>query len=699
MIKDGVVKSTCPMCNGCGVLVHLREGKITKIEGDPNAPLTRGALCPKGLASLELLYHPDRVKHPLRRVGERGEGKWQQISWDEALTTIATEMNKAKNNYGAESVVFLRGAAKGMQDNVFTRLANAFGSPNITSMAYVCFHARANALNTTFGSFLLPDYDYPPACIVVWGSNPEATCMAVYEQIKGALAKGAKLVVIDPRETGLARKSALWIRPRPGSDLALALGMINVVINEGLFDRDFVADWTVGFDELRALVQDYFPERVEEITWVPAETIRQVARFYAGNRPAVVQVGNALEQNVNSFQTQRAIYILEAIAGNIGVPGGEIQWSNPPLVTRGSPAFALQDKIPAERRDRRFGAEYMAPFAKYALPQILVRSLLEGAPYQARVAYVQGGNLLSTWSNAQETFSAFKKLDFMAAADMFMTPTAELSDIVLPVATYLEFDSINPSAESPYLAQVQQKVAEVAECWSDSRILIELGKKLGLGQYFWSDEHEFLDELLKPAGLTFEEFRQVGALSGVKQYRHYQASGFNTPSGKVELYSSNLAQWGFDPLPTYHELPETPRSDPELAKEYPLILTAWKPGVFRHSNFRQVASLRGTHPEPLLNINPESAYKLGIKDGDWVYIETRRGRIKHKAELMDSLDPRVVAIEHGWWYPEQGTANLHGWTESNANILTDNKPPYSREMGTPTLRGILCKVYKAQPIE
>jgi anaerobic selenocysteine-containing dehydrogenase len=695
MVKNGVVRSTCNLCDSCcGVLVHLQDGVITEIEGDPNHPVTKGIMCSKGLASLEYLHHPNRIKYPLRRMGERAEGKWQRIPWDEALSTIATEMNKAKDKHGAESVVMLRGAAKGIQDNVFTRLGNAFGSPNITSMAYVCYQAKANALNTTFGSFLIPDYDYPPACIIVWGSNPEATCIHIYEKIVAAISKGTKLVVIDPRESNLAKRAVLWIQPRPGSDLALALGIINVVVNEGLFDRDFVANWTVGFDELRAHVQDYPPEKVEEITWVPAETIRQVARFYTGNRSAVVQCGNALE-HTNAFQTSRAVYILETIAGNIGVPSGRIQWSTLPLASLRAPTFTLQDNISTERRDRRFGAEYLAPFAKYALPQSIVKALLEGAPHRPRVAYVQGGNLLSTWSNARETLSAFKKLDFMAIADIFMTPTAELSDIVLPVATYLEFDSIAIAPESPYLAQVQQKVVEVGECWSDSRTIIELGKKLGLGRYFWSDEHEFLDELLKPAGITFEEFRQVGIISGVKQYRHYVISGFNTPSGKVELYSSNLKKWGFAPLPTYHELPETPHSNPELAKEYPLVFTTWKPGVFRHSNFRQVSSLRGIRPEPILGINPETAGKLGIKDSDWAYIETRRGRIKHKVGLINSLDPRVVVLEQGWWYPEQGIQNLHGWSESNANLLTDNKPPYSPEMGTPTLRGILCKVYKA----
>ena len=577
MPTDGVVRSACAICfSGCGVLVHIRDGRVTKVEGDPDAPLNKGALCPKGYASVEYLYHPDRLLHPLKRLGKRGEGRWEQISWDEALATIAKEMNKAKAEYGAESVIFNRGAAYGLQDNVLTRLANAFGSPNITSAAYVCHVPKVNASNITFGAPLVSDYDHPPSCIVVWGCNPEATAVPTHVQINGALAKGAKLMVIDPRETALAMRADIWIRPRPGSDLALALGLVNVIINEGLFDRDFVGHWTGGFDELRTHVQEYSLERVEKMTWVAAEIIRDAARFYARNKPGVVQLGNAIEQTKDSFQTQRAIYILESIAGNIGVPGGEIAWTNPSLISRGSPIFTLQDNISMEKRAQRFGAEYLAPFAKYALPQIIVKALLEKAPHRARVAYIQGGNFLTTWANARETVDALRELDFIAVADMFLTPTAQLSDIVLPVATYLEFDCVSHSPGSFYLAQVQQKVAEPGECRSDSRILMELGKHLGLGADFWEDEYEFADELLRPAGLTFEEFRKVRVISGARQYRHFQANGFSTPTGKVELYSTRLKEWGSDALPTYR----LPYADMEPSADYPLLLTNWKPAVF-----------------------------------------------------------------------------------------------------------------------
>jgi anaerobic selenocysteine-containing dehydrogenase len=696
MVRDGIVSSVCSVCYaGCGVLIHLKDGVITKIEGNPEAPISKGVLCPKGLASLEIFTHPDRIKKPLRRAGKRGEGVWEEVTWDEALGLVAFELNKAKASHGAESVLFLRGAARGMQDNVFTRLVNAFGSPNITSMAFVCFMPRVNAQHLTFGSLLSPDYDHPPKCIVVWGMNPEATWAPIYRMITGALAKGAKLIVIDPRETTLTKRASLWIRPRPGSDLALAMAFLHVVIEEGLIDEEFVSSWTTGFDRLKDHVAEYTPERVEDRTWVPADLIRDAAILYAITKPGVVLAGNALEQTAHSFQTQRAISILEAITGNVGVPGGQIDWTHAPLVSRGSPEFTLQDLVPAEKRDRRHGGAELAPFAKYALPQAIVKALLENAPDRPRAAFIQGGNLFVTWPKTRATLSAFEKLDFVAMTDFFMTPTTQMADVLLPVASYLEHDGISHSPDFFWIAQVQQRVAEWGETWSDTKILIELGKKLGLQEHFWDDEYAFMNEVLKPAGITFEQFRAMGFIAGTKVYRHFEQEGFKTPSGKVELYSQRLAKWGFDPLPTYHESLDPVQSDGGVAREYPLVMTSWKPAHFRHSNLRQVEVLRRNRPDPLVDMNPRTAVQLGIEAGEWVYIETQWGRIEHKVRLSESVDPRLVIIEHGWWYPEKDLMTLHCLTDSNANMLTDNGEPRSREMGTPILRGLPCKVYKA----
>jgi len=698
-----VVRSVCCLCvKGCGILVHLENGKAVKVEGDPGNPINKGVLCSKGLASLEYLYHPDRLKHPLKRTGKRGEGEWQQISWDEALNIIADELIKARDTYGAESVAFIKGAFRGIQDGCLYRLANAFGTPHFVFQDYVCHAPSQLASEVTCGYEPHPDYQGSPACIVIWGSNHQATSVPRYQPIPEAMNRGAKLIVIDPRKTELAEKADLWLSLRPGSDLALALAMMNEIINEGLYDKAFVDTWTVGFSELKAHIQDYTPEKVAGITWIPADMIRQAARLYATSKPAVIPCGNAIEHNINSVQAGRAVAILRAITGNLDVPGGDIQPSSIGVPGWSKPEINLANELPADKWAKRVDADLRfvpaCPPLSMVIPPRIVKAIIEEDPYPIHAAYIQAANILLTYSNAQETYRALNKLDFLVVAELFMTPTAELADIVLPAATYLEFDSIVSSPHDPrsvLSVQLVPKIVEIAECRSDLEIVNELAKKLGLKKYFWDDVESYLDSFFAPAGLTFDEFRKVGRLEGGKRYRKYEPSGFNTPSGKAELYSTKLKEWGFDPLPTYYEPPETPYSDPQLAKEYPLIFTSYKPEPYRHSMGRQITSLRSSHPEPVINIHPSTASKLGIAEGNWVYIETKRGRVKQKASLTTSLDPRVVVVDYGWWFPEKGVGELHGWAESNLNILTDDKPPYGYEMGTTNLRGILCKVYKA----
>jgi anaerobic selenocysteine-containing dehydrogenase len=711
MATTQVVKSVCGLCVGsCGVLVTLEEGKAVDIKGDPESQPNQGALCPIGRASLEYLYHPDRLAYPLRRAGGRGEGKWQQISWDEAFNLAAEALNKVKQKYSPEAVAMVQGSAKGSMDTHLVRLANAFGTPNVVCAEQVCHMPRVVAAELTFGFFPSADYGYPPACIISWGANDAETHFFRHKGLVQAVNRGAKLIAIDPRETEVTRMADLWLRVRPGSDLALALAMINVIINEGLYDKDFVDKWTIGFDKLKIHVQDYPPEKAAKITWVPADLIVKAARLYATNKPGHIEWGNALDHNVNSFQASRAISILMAITGNLGVPGGEVESrgsgyrfgdtesSESGVLGRWSSQMELRDKIPREKRKSKVGADLnMLPDVRYILPHSFIKSVLEGDPYHIRAAFVQASNPMSCWPNTQEAYRALKKLDFLAVSDMFMTPTAALADIVFPVASYLEFDGIQMPPNG-VVVQLQRKVAQIGECRSDHEIINGLAKKLGLKEYFWGSIDDFWDVILEPVGLTFKEFKKIGLFTGKEkqpnQYRRYEQNGFKTPSGKVELYSSRLKEWGFDPLPTYYEPPETHYSDPELAKEYPLIFITWKRKPYRHSGGRQVASLRGSHPEPIIMIHPETADKLGIKEGDWVYIETKRGRIRQKAALTASIDPRIVGVDYGWWFPEKGVSELYGWSESNVNILTNDKPPFNREMGSSNLRGFLCKVYK-----
>ncbi|MCK4782180.1 MAG: molybdopterin-dependent oxidoreductase, partial [Desulfobacteraceae bacterium] len=477
-ISEEVLKSCCNMCyRVCGVLVHLDDGKVTRVEGDPECPVNRGSLCVKGLAAAEALYHPDRLKYPLKRVGARGEGKWQRVSWDEALETIAQAMNGAKEKYGAESVVFSHGDPKGFEHYI-SRLCNVFGTPNICDTRPVCSIPRRFGAAITYGFDTITtdassDIDYPPACMVQWGANIAFTHHPNYIRLIQALEKGTKLIVIDPRKTGLAAKADLWLQPRPKTDLALALGMINIIINEGLYDKSFVDNWTIGFDKIQEHIKDYPVEKVVEITWVPGEKIIEAARMYATTKPACIQDGNAMDDDLNSVQTSRAVSILRAITGNLGTPGGDIDWADLPLGLKptyapGRPdatSFTLGEKMSEDQRGKIIGADAglaPVPMVRIVPPQLLVKAILNEKPYPIKVLCVHANNPLMTWPNAQEVYQALIKLDFFYVADHFITPSAELADIILPAATYLEVNDV--AFRSPFVV-VRQKVAQIGEAW------------------------------------------------------------------------------------------------------------------------------------------------------------------------------------------------------------------------------------------
>ncbi len=695
--SEHVIRSICRLCyNSCGVLITMQKGVPVAIQGDPEHPFSKGKLCPKGWASLEYLNHPDRLLAPLKRAGDRGEGRWEKVSWSEALETVATGLRKIKETYGARSVVFMRGASKGLSDVLLARFANIFGSPNITSPAPYCFVPLVKGSELTYGFYAYPDYEHPPRCIMVWGVNLKNTRFPDYEAVLAALEKGTKLIVIDPVENELTKKAHLWIKLRPGTDLALALGLMKVIIDESLHDRNFVGSWTLGFEELRNHLSGYSLDEIERITWVSRDKIVEAARTYGSCKPACIPWGNGVESNVNSLQTARAICMLRAISGHLGVPGGEVKTSRPGGINIWGADLASPHLIPEEVRDQRLSKkDHLLPTVYYALPQSIMTAILHDDPYPVRAAYVQAANPLTHYPNARETFQALMTLDFLFVSDLFMTPSAMLADVVLPAATYLEYDSVEQPWDFP-MAGAQQGVTQVGECRSDGWILNELAGKMGFREHVWSDMKEPLDLVLKEAGLTFEAFKRIGILVGEKRYRHYEREGFDTSSGKVELYSRSLESWGYDPLPVYHEPPETPHSEPEASEEYPLIMTSHKDDVYRHSGGRQIASLRKAVPEPAVRIHPLTAERLRIEEGEWVQVSTRRGTIRLKTRLLESLDPRTVVLDYAWWYPEKKDSYLFAWDESNINVLTSNRPPFNREMGTPSLRGIFCKVSKAE---
>jgi anaerobic selenocysteine-containing dehydrogenase len=688
----------------------MEEGKPVMIKGDPESPPNRGGLCKIGLASLEYLNHPNRLKHPLKRAGNRGEGKWEQITWNEAFSLVSDGLNSVKQALGPESVVMIHGSAKGSMDTHLVRLANAFGTPNVVCSDHVCHVPRMLAAELTFGFFPAADYGHPPACIMVWGANM-ATCRSnVFRNLKKAVKAGSKVISIDPLQTGIAKRADLWLQIKPGTDLALALGILNVIISEELYDRDFVSQWTVGFERLKAHVEQYPLDKVSEITWIPSERIQAAARMFAIQRPGHIEWGNAIDHQWNSFQAARAISIIMALTGNLGVPGGELETlgsgfrevdpdkysSQIRLRGRWSYELELRHLLSPEARKKKVDPGLLPDF-RYVTPQAVVKAVLEEDPYPVLAMFVTASNPLSCWPNLKKTIQAFRELDFLAVSDMFMTPTAAMADVVFPVASYLEFDAVQMPPQG-HIAQMQRKVAQVGECRSDHEIINGVAHKLGIGEHFWNHIDDFWNSILEPSGLTFDEFKKMDQYTGDKKarlHKKYEGEGFKTPSGKVELYSSHLEDLGFDPLPVYYDPPEGHDLHPDVAEQYPLLCTTWKLALYRHSGGRQIPSLRSLHPEPRAIIHPETARTRDIAQGDWMWIESPRGRIRQKAKLSEAVDPRVVVADHAWWFPEKREQDLFGFDESNYNVLTNDQPPFSREVGSFTIRGVACEVRNA----
>jgi len=698
-----VLKSVCRSCHGgCGVLMHVQDGVLVKVEGDPDSPLNHGRLCPIGTVTTDLVYHPDRLKYPMRRLGERGSGRWQRISWDEALDEISEKLLAIRDTYGPEAIALGTGTGR-HHIRWVSRFGHALGTPNWCEPGFAqCFHPRVNTTILTFGDLPVCDYtgNVPPKCVMFWGHNPlnSGPDGETRFSVREALDNNPDIIVIDPRETELAKRAKVWLRVRPGADDALALAMLNVIIGERLYDEPFVREWTHGFEALAECVKPYTPEWAEPITWISADKIRAAARLFAAAKPAMLEWGCALEHTPKCIQTIRATSMLPAITGNIDVPGGWV------FGMHGLGRFpSLIENLTPEANAKRLGADRFkllsaegADLPAAHIPTLL-QAMSEGKPYPVKAFLVFGNNTLTTYANSSTAYEALMKLDFMLCADLFMTPTAELADIVLPAASWPE---INQLAGLPTVAGnvvlVNQKAVRTHECKSDEEIFVELARRMKLPVGTDAVE-EVLDQQLAAGGLgvTFEELKQRGFINIPIKYRKYEQGGFKTPTGKIELYSTRFEGFGYSPLPYYVEAPETPISAPEVAKDFPLVLTTGgRIPFYFNSEHRQVAKLRKAARDPICEIHPETAAKYGISNGDWMWIETRRGRMRQKAKLTKGIDPRVVSAQHAWWFPERGAPEYGVW-DSNVNLLTDNKPPYDPAMGTYQLRALLCRVAPA----
>jgi anaerobic selenocysteine-containing dehydrogenase len=692
---DQVVKSHCRMCHGgCGVLVYTREGRAEKIAGDPECPINHGTLCSKAFASLQLAYHPDRLTHPVRRAGPKGSGKWERISWDEALDTIAERILRYKEQSGPESIVFGYGTGRENEAAIY-RFANLLGSPNVLTAGHFCYGPRIATSIITCGTNPIVDYENAPKCLMVWGNNIVISNPDEYkgESFSVALSKGAKLIVVDPRLTRIAARAHVWLQLRPGTDAALALGMLHVIVEEKLYDKEFVENWVHGWEPFVKRVREYPLSKVEEITWVPAEKIREAARLYATTKPAGIQWGVAIEQQINCADNDRLLMTLMGITGNIDVAGGQVLFQSPRIRNVGY--FGAHRMLPDSRRDKRLGGDRFRLAGHFAIinPKCVWDAILEEKPYPVKMLFFISSNPLMTRANAKEIYRALEKVEFMAVSDFFITPTAELADIVLPAATWLEMDYIGDFWKRHGYILPRRKVIQVGECRSDHEMLNDLAHRVGQGEHWWDNFEQALDWILEPMGITWQEFKKMDYIRGERIDEKYRTRGFSTPSRKFELYSTLLESWGYDPVAGYREPPESPYSTPDLYREYPYILITGKrlPGFF-HSENRQLPWMRELHRDPVVELHPETARKENIREGDWVVIESPRGRVRQRAKLFAGIDPRVVSAEHAWWFPEKKVPGS-GWEESNINILTDNSfENCDPAMGATHVRTLLCRI-------
>ena len=685
-----IVKTHCARMDhgGCALLVEAKDNKIVSVKGDPEGFLNKGYICAKGIASPDRLTHPDRLKYPLKRVGKRGEGKWERVSWQEALDYTAENLNKIKEKYGAKGVAFGLGMPKGLEHFVLIRLANLFGSPNVIASQDVCHAPREITGIHTCGFYPVADLHHQSKLAILWGSNITSTneegeiCSMLLEQIKN----GTELIIVDPRRIDLVKKSKKWLQLRPGTDNALALGFLNVIIEESLYDKDFVEKWTHGFEDLAEHVKQYTPEKVSEITWVPADLIRETARLYAESKPAVIQWGNPIEHNINTFDTTRALICLMAITGNLDIAGGNVAAHDPKIMGLGP--FVRADLIPDKRKEMISAHHRVIPRLMTIAPSFFKKAILEGVPYPVKGFYAMCSNAMLSYADSRQTYEAFMNLDFIAIADLFMTPTAAMADIVFPVASQYEINDIGHYGIGHGLIFARPKIVDPPEeCWSDMKIMNELGKLISPPELWKDDYEEFLEDIVKPAGLTYEQFVEKGYLKGPDRFKLYEEKGFRTPTGKVELKLSTAEKFKLKPLPEFSGLPED--DDPD----YPLLLTSSKSRYYLHSSYMWLKKLRKRRPHPKVEIHPETAEKYGINEGDEIIIETKNGKITQVANLTDIVDPRIINASHGWWYPEGKPESQYDWEKSNLNMLTSTEK-LGKEYGTPNLKGLPCRISK-----
>ena len=701
------IPTTCWECSTCcGALARVDGGRVTRIDPNPAHPASRGAFCVKGIRGLaEITYGEKRLLHPLRRVGERGSNRWEEISWDAALNSMAEGFAGASAKYGPLSLAGAVGGAFFSRGAIVALMLRAMGSPNFLINQDLCGGCRAVSDMVT-GLAIQSGEDVGHASTVLMvGANPHAANPVQWARIKEAKARGAKIVVLDPMRSEAAKIADLWLRPHPGTDAAIAMAMMHVLIAENRHDKVFIAQWTRGFEELAERVQAWTPERAATVSGVPAALILAAARAYADGPSAFVS-GHGIDAVTNGVQTFRAFHCLVAISGNLDRAGGNRRAKRPVgfrnyLDVIHDPAFQLPPDIAA----KTLGAER---FPLWAGPRgwqtachnpTVIEAILTGKPYPVRAMYVSGVNIVVTYPNSQRTIEALRSLDFLAVAAHSMNPTAALADIVLPKTTTLEEEDISINAHGPCVTWTAALAKRVGEARPDVEIAAGLlGRMVERGAADpklmpWRTQREFNRFLVKDTGLDLETIAMDGYATFEYAEGDFARQVFKTPSGKVELWSQRMMEAGLDPLPDYVPTGACGENDPA----YPFTLqTGLREKTYHHSRFREQAWARKVSPDPLLKLHPDTALILGVSDGDWVKVETPRGggACRLKASVTEATAPGVVVTGMGWWLPEAAGPEF-GALDVNINSALSYAGPYDPASGSADTRGVPCRITRA----
>lgn len=714
------------LCSGCDIYCQVSaEVPETGLVGDVRVkaldprPL-RANICIKGVHAPAGLGHPNRVLHPLKRVGARGSGEWRRVSWDEAMDDIAARLKVIVDRYGAEALVVSTSQWNTQTDNgAGRRFMNLLGSPNWISGVALCAGNTAAINRIVYGWYPYPDYPNTN-CVVLFGHNPKQhSWTPIFNAIRRAQERGAKLIVLDPRRSESAERADLWLPLKPGTDAAMCFGWLKVIIEEELYDKAFVERWTTGFDDLRQRVNQFPLERVATITGVAPELIAQAARMYATCGPAVIPWTPVTDQQRNSTSAIRLMCTLRAICGYLDVLGGEVlQGFHRDIIHESE--LELHGVLSEIQRAKQLGASTHPAFtyrgtaalrepakrvwsyewpnlvsgSYMANPSAAFRAMAEGDPYPVKAFFTLGNNTLMSYANMQLIHRALSNQDLIVAVEHFRTPTAQLADYILPGDAWLERSCLSDGFGWTAIYRPSQKVVEPpGECRSVYDFWRELAVRFGMAEHFpWKTNEEVLDHRLQRLGMDFATFAEKHPYHMNKlEFRKYETTGFATPSGLVELRSSVLEDLGFDPLPYW-------RDDPAHNPAWPLMMfMGVREDEYFQTGHRHIPALRARRPEPLMFITAADAGRSGVKEGDWAEVVTPQGRVKLRTAVRQDMPEGVIRVPHGWWLPErpEGDGTLSGaWELADAQICPDDPEHLDREQGVPHLKGIACRVQR-----